>query len=1106
MDAYNNSVHFLSLLLYLWIINLVPYNGGYMIKYTASDFFMIRTPIFSINNYLHMFDNPSDSSSNLKKAFEDNTLKEALLVASNDLLEASAKEELSDKSSKQLHSSLIKYFIRLSTRPTPFGLFSGVSIGQFGDESSVIISDSHHHIKRTRPDMEWVYGLIKKIENNKIIRYNLGVRFNDFTYANGNRIDKPNKTFLQLEKGDENTHELSTSIRYTNQVKMIEEKHNDFITFSYIINDIISQNPNVPFNRIEGFLSQLLENEYLLSELRPPLINTDMLEYIIGILSKINDIEVVDLYITKLQEIQKLITSYNNTPIGDGIDIYNQIINLQKDLHECKSYLQVDMKTHTESNLLDRSLKIELEQFVLAMYKLAPVDKIPDEMAHYIGLFLERYGHNAEVPVMELLDIDKGLGSPVHYGHNVVNRPIPQRQKPVKESRLKTILERKILLALRENNKSVEISDDDIDYVCNGEQLDDSPHPMDNLQSFELYLLAHPRAKHKFTLAPAVASDSFGKSFGRFSDMMTDEESTLLRDSFEKSKSLLDEYIIAEISEVPSSGRTSNVTMNNSDYDYQIALTTNPCENKHVVGIRDLYIGVEPTSNRFYIKSKSLDKKVIVTMTSMMNPSFGSSALRFLRDISSMRKKSVVDGIVNVLNRDCEYCPRITYKSIIIKPETWVLSRDTLGIRNDKDAKNNKLAEKNFDLFRQKWDVPRYVFFNEGDNRLLLDLDNPDHKNEIFNIVKKNASMYATLTELGCSFDDYAASDKNGNKYVTEIVVPFILSTDDKKAQAKIMPNDDETILKTSSNISENQMKINRDELMLLPGNSEWLYYKLYGWSKRQNELLSIIYESLEKLVSSGLVQKYFYIRYADPEPHLRLRIQPADNKLPELFVALSQLLGGLHNDGLISKAVIDSYMRESERYGGPDLIKHAEEYFCHDSKLSMQLLTMERFGKLNFNMDFIGIAFIISTLEAFGLSIDEQETFLDSMTDKKSFRKDFQNNRQIIMNAVDSSDDWFGIRYHASDPKIYDLITENAKHLKSYANAVFESDSKGQLTNTIKGIATSIIHMFCNRFKDNNWERRVYALTRHGVNGLKGYQKHNKNKSLVPDLPKSLF
>jgi len=90
-----------------------------------------------------------------------------------------------------------KCFIRLSSRPTPFGLFSGVSIGRFDEASNIQLSGPSQHTKRMRPDMEWIYGIIKKAEADPNIRKNLRIRFNDFTYINGNSLEKLDKTFLQ---------------------------------------------------------------------------------------------------------------------------------------------------------------------------------------------------------------------------------------------------------------------------------------------------------------------------------------------------------------------------------------------------------------------------------------------------------------------------------------------------------------------------------------------------------------------------------------------------------------------------------------------------------------------------------------------------------------------------------------------------------------------------------------------------------------------------------------------------------------------------------------------------------------------------------------------
>jgi len=151
-----------------------------MINYKASDFFMTRVPLLPIDDYMRLFSDQSQQNELLVDAFDNPVLREALAVASKDLLEAIDNNRLGDnpKAAEQVCSSLLRYFIRLSTRPTPFGLFSGISIGRFGDESNITVSDSKHHTKRARPDMEWIYGLIKKIEAEKDIREKLRVRFN----------------------------------------------------------------------------------------------------------------------------------------------------------------------------------------------------------------------------------------------------------------------------------------------------------------------------------------------------------------------------------------------------------------------------------------------------------------------------------------------------------------------------------------------------------------------------------------------------------------------------------------------------------------------------------------------------------------------------------------------------------------------------------------------------------------------------------------------------------------------------------------------------------------------------------------------------------------
>ena len=124
---------------------------------------------------------------------------------------------------------------------------------------------------------------------------------------------------------------------------------------------------------------------------------------------------------------------------------------------------------------------------------------------------------------------------------------------------------------------------------------------------------------------------------------------------------------------------------------------------------------------------------MICTLVLIKNPLSGSNAVRFLREISSVYRYDIIGTIAKIINVDYEYCPRIVYKHVIIRPETWVISKDILNLVNgSREEFNQKFIE-----FRQKWNVPRYVLLTEFDNRLLLDLENPLHVNEVYSIVKK---------------------------------------------------------------------------------------------------------------------------------------------------------------------------------------------------------------------------------------------------------------------------------------------------------------------------------------------------------------------------------
>lgn len=106
-----------------------------MVNYIACDFFTTRLPILSLNNYFEVFNKSTkiEIKNKLFTLFEEELLKELLAIASLDSYQAINRLASSDsyKENKQILSTLLKYYIRLSTRPTPYGAFSGLAIGNF---------------------------------------------------------------------------------------------------------------------------------------------------------------------------------------------------------------------------------------------------------------------------------------------------------------------------------------------------------------------------------------------------------------------------------------------------------------------------------------------------------------------------------------------------------------------------------------------------------------------------------------------------------------------------------------------------------------------------------------------------------------------------------------------------------------------------------------------------------------------------------------------------------------------------------------------------------------------------------------------------------------
>ena len=124
-----------------------------------------------------------------------------------------------------------------------------------------------------------------------------------------------------------------------------------------------------------------------------------------------------------------------------------------------------------------------------------------------------------------------------------------------------------------------------------------------------------------------------------------------------------------------------------------------------------------------------------------------------------------------------------------------------------------------------------------------------------------------------------------------------------------------------------------------IPG-SRWLYFKIYTGIKTADEVATrTLLPLLRELYEAKLIDDWFFIRYTDPDFHLRLRLLVAR---PEHYAAIFARIGSsvepLVDNGAVVKVVCDTYVREIERYGAATM-EAVERLFGIDSRAVLELL-----------------------------------------------------------------------------------------------------------------------------------------------------------------------
>lgn len=1057
--------------------------------FKALDYFMLRVPLLSMTCYQDVFQHKEENKEiittkmmeKLVMLSTDPLIREAIGSTSRSLLHSMDKLAIQKElpKGKQTAISFVKYLIRMSTRATPFGLLAGVTAGTFGEKTQVELENLTQYGKRTRPDMEWLMEFINQLEQRIEVVEQVKVATNSAIFQSGNRLEIPYiSQYGQEREATDYKGMESVSIRATAVVLYTLEQGKQGLYFYELVRKVQEKYPETGNEKIKNFVWQLVQSQFLISELRPVLMVDTFSSPLDYIMDKLKNLQGITQEKIQLAEIKQFISEYDQQELGQGGAIFGKTVRTMNEMIPSQNPLQIDLAVKTRANVLTKQIATDLGEAAECLWRLSPAETSTPGLVAYRNAFIEKYGVYREIPVLELLDNDRGLGAPPTYQFPPSRWEVKSDKDPSEVSKLEKFFLEQIPKTIKNKEAEIEIQAIQI--------ADLEPIPGNRASvpaSLELYcsIIATSQqavddGDYNIVLGPNTGSTGAGKTFGRFVDVLPKacQQEYYRTNELEKTH-LGNDVVTAELVYMPHAGRSANVVISQNRRDYEIAIATNSSkEEQATLALSDLLIGVK--DNHFYIKSRVLDKRVMVTTGHMLNMLNAPNVYRFLleasqdevRNWSPLRLGKVIEF---------PYIPRIRFKKVILSPASWKLTWQLLN--TSKDLVTKEKFPDVISRWRGEWQVPQFVFMTEFDNRILLDLENPIHLEILFEeLGHQPAGGRITLLEMSGKFTDHWLGGPGG-KYFEEIVVPLIANKTTVKMEEEI------PLIKKEGVADSLRMKY--------PG-SDWLYVKLYGNSSREEEFIAFALRDFcnQVIHEQHLATEWFYIRYADPQPHFRVRFRGEPQVLTsKLLPAMHQWWHQLTEDGLLSRVVIDTYEREVERYGGPDLIPQMETLFYADSVVTSDLLFVKRAGKLTIELETIGVVSIIHLLTSMDWDMDQQIAWLDKLIIPKEYLADFHKQRKLYMHLGDGEENWQNLRKYQHGEYIYNSLLQRGKQVKALGDRMKALEEGQTLLNSQSDIIGSLIHMHCNRLfgVDREKEKRIMAVTRHTLYNIKQHK-----------------
>lgn len=704
--------------------------------YVFFDNFVVRVPLLPYKEFQEIF-SESTNDEKLQEIFERSIFTESIYLASSDLYQEVEKSVnrgtgIIRNSQSRLKNTLLKYFNRMSNRCTPFGLFSGVTIGHFDKiESFPKRYSDWQKMRETKIDMNFLVSLSQHLLSIPDVKKQLLFVPNNSIYKIGNRI-----RYIEYETKGMNREYSISSAPFSKELERILDFSKNGKTVSQLSTFI--KNEEVSSDEVLEYIEELIVNRVLVSELKPNISGIDFLDSIITVLNRIEaqkEKSILDAIKSKVNELD----NYFENKISSYTEIEKLVAGLNVK-YEQKYLFQTDLYFDNKVTL-SYEWKRELKKGISFLNKITLSNFQNTHLEKFKTAFYERFG-DEEIPLAFALDIETGIdyrqdiqAKDLHPYLEDLELPLAQGKKNL-ELRLNPfhiILNEKLQEASLDKKYSIKLLDED--FFGFEENWNDLANTLYFMVEF---VSINSDKKMVLNFGGADA----GKLLARFCSEKSDINS-LIKQISQKEKEFSPDSILAEIIHLPEA-RIGNILRRPQIKEYEIpyiAKSLLPKENQ--IPIQDLYLSVK--NEKLVLRSKSKNKEVIPSLTNAHNYSSNSLPVyHFLCDLGNQNIKPVLYFDWGDLGSIYHFLPRIEYANMILSRARWKIDaneiRSFLLLLKDSNKENTIIQVENW---RKKRQIPQWIQWTKLDNTLVINLKNWDLVNLFFLSVKNENKVVA---------------------------------------------------------------------------------------------------------------------------------------------------------------------------------------------------------------------------------------------------------------------------------------------------------------------------------------------------------------------------